>query len=128
MVSREENNKFKNKVHSKISKSKLLYYSKLFDSNKSNMRKTWNIVNALVNRKQKNTDIKMIMSNNVEIFDSCDISEIFNDYFSGIAHELDANLPTNTSTCPLSFINSNSRTFFLSPISSNECSLIIKKS
>ena len=78
-MNRKENNKFKNKVHSKISKFKLVYYSKLFDFNISNIRKTWNIVNALVNRKQNNTNIRMTISKNVEIFDSCDIYETFND-------------------------------------------------
>ena len=77
LVTEEENNRFRNKVQSIITKTQLSNYRKLFELNKSNVRKTWDILNTLVNHKHKISDIKKIIWNNREVLDYYEISEIF---------------------------------------------------
>ena len=47
LVSSGENNNFKNKVKSIISKTKISYYRKLFQRNHGNMKKTWDLIKSL---------------------------------------------------------------------------------
>ena len=125
IVSRQENNIFKNKVQKILYRIKLNYYRNLFEYNKTNIGKTWEIINSLVNRKIKNNSILKILHEDREIFDDFEMSEIFNNYFVSLAENLESKLPLTTGS-PLSYVNSNNNSFFLSPVSSFECSSIIK--
>ena len=54
-----------------------------------------------------------------------EIAEISNKYFTSIAEQLDSNLP-QIDISPISHVRPNNNSFFLTPVSPNECSLIIK--
>ena len=125
LVSKQENNSFKNKVQKILSRQKLIYYQNLFERNKSNIGKTWQVINSLVNRRTSNKNILKIIHNDREIFDSSEISEIFNNYFVSIAEKLESNLHPATGS-PLTHVKINNNSFFLAPVSPSECSFIIR--
>ena len=124
LVTREENNSFKNKVHKILERAKLKHYQRLFEYNRSNIRKTWDTINLLVNSKINRNSIQKIIHNNREIVDNMEIAEIFNDYLTSIAKDLDSKLPPSNGS-PFSNVTSNLNSFFLAPVSPFECSKVI---
>ena len=84
MVTKGINNRFRNKAQTIVSKSKISNFKNVFERN---VCKTWGIINTLVNHKRNNSNIMKIISFKREIFDYHEMSEIFNDYSSGIAEE-----------------------------------------
>ena len=125
VVSLQENNHFKNRVHKILHRAKLNYHKNLFERNRSNIRKTWDTINSLVNRNLNNRSIIKIINNSQEFVDSVDIAEVFNNYFTTIAEQLDSNLP-QIDISPFAHVKPNNSSFFLNPVSPHECSLIIK--
>ena len=125
IVTFQENNVFKNRVQKILHHAKITYYQNLFERNRSNIRKTWDTINSLVNRNLNNKSIIKIINNSQECVDSFEIAEIFNEYFTSIAEKLDSELPSNDIS-PLVHVKRNYTSFFLAPVSSHECSLIIK--
>ena len=126
VVSKTENNRYKNKVKSIIDAHKNVYFRKSFKENSNNIRETWKILNFLLSRGVKNVTIKNILHNGALVTDSGEIAEIFNIFFNSVATQLDDSLPTNDLN-PLDFIPRNSHSMFLYPITKEECLKIIKK-
>ena len=58
LLTREENNRIKNEVSSKINKAKHEYYKNSFELFKGNIKKSWNLINELKGKKKsKREDI-----------------------------------------------------------------------
>ena len=76
-------------------KSKKNYYSDLTDSNKYNIKKTWNIMKEIIgNKRVTNAPLpNFITVKNREIFDKKEIAETFNGYFANIGPNLAASIP-----------------------------------
>ena len=125
LISASENNIFKNKVKKIVEKSKHDYYKKSFENNKNDIKKTWNLIKKLMSHTIDEKSIKSIMMNNTSYDDELDLAEIFNTYFSQVAHQLNDQLPIND-TDPLNYVTTNPHSFFLNPITDVECSYIIK--
>ena len=53
IVTKQENNVFKNKIKTTINKAKHSYYQNVFDSSFGNMKLTWKILNNLMGRTNK---------------------------------------------------------------------------
>ena len=126
IISKQENNCFKNKIKCKIEEAKISYYKKLFETNFGNARLTWETLNKLMDRRSSEKLPKSVMRNNIEIFDDKYVANIFNDYFSNIPLQLDENVPFSNLD-PLHFINPNlvSTLNNLSPCNPIEVGLII---
>ena len=125
IITQYENNSFKNKIHSYILKAKSQYYKHLFEKNRNDIRSTWQTINSLINKSTNSRVIKKIMHNNVEYTDDLGMSEIFNEYFSNVATSLNEDLPINDNN-PLDYITGTFNTsFFLAPVTPDECSSII---
>ena len=80
--------KYRNILTSVIRTAKKLYYGKLFQKEKNNGKKTWNLINELLNKtpSQNNTKIdELIRKENdgseVRVNSSTDIANTFNDFF-----------------------------------------------
>ena len=111
LISRSDNNHFKNKVKAIIDRVKNAYYKNLFERQRGNMAKTWKLINKLTSNRASRANIKSILYNNVEYTDDKSIADIFNNFFVNVARELDDNLPT-TDIDPLTYVQSNSSFFF----------------
>ena len=73
----------RNIVNKMIRKEKRAYKVK-FDNAKDNIKKTWNVINGVLNKKNTKTDITDIEVNDKNVSDKQEIMNIFNDYFISI--------------------------------------------
>ena len=126
LISREENNSFKNKVKSIVSRCKRNFYHSYFQRNRNDMRKMWSMVRMLANLQSSGCTIKSLILNNVEMNCSLDIANAFNEYFTSIPSTLEAALPSSN-TDPLFYTNCNQvSSLYLNPVSESECVAIVR--
>ena len=126
LISKQENNQFKNKINRLIKKDKRNYYQNLFARNRYDMKKTWKVINSLISKNQNHNVIKKILLHNIEFTSEEEIANVFNNYFCSIGSELDAQIPLSNLD-PLHYINFNAeRSFFLNPVSNLEVEFHIK--
>ena len=127
IVSKETNNKIKNKIHKIIEKSKIIYYKNLFYRHKNNVSKTWNVIREILGPGTVRRSCTKLISNDREITNNSEIAEIFNDYFSQIATALDSSLP-NSPIDPLTYVKPNlTASLHLTPTTADECSDLISE-
>ena len=126
MITKDENNAFKNKGNKIIKKQKINFSKELFRKNRDNLKNTWKHINYLLSKNTSSKCIKKIVVNNAQFTDNADIAKIFNDYFCSIGAKLDGQIPNSTMD-PLHFINDNiAASFWLNPVSDIEVDHIIK--
>ena len=125
IVTKNENNIFKNKVKSIIFKAKFVYYKNLFDRNKQNTTKTWSNIRSIMSTNARNsTPLRIIYENN-EYLEPVEIAEVFNLYYCNIPQQLNENIP-QSSIDPIRCVNSNCISSLLFyPVSENECISLI---
>ena len=126
IVSLSENNQFRNKVNSVIRKTKKIYFQTLFVKNANDMKKTWATINNLLSKNCRHKCIRKVIVNDVVLTEDMDIANAFNDFFCSVGRNLDNSIPLS-SIDPLRYINVNSSSFFLQPVSPLEISYHIKK-
>ena len=127
IITNDENNAYKNRVKNILKKSKASYYKSLFNRNRNDIKKTWDIINNLCNNVNSNKQIKKILWNNVEYTDDQNIAEIFNEHFYSVAVVLEQNLG-HCSQDPLNYLSNRTvPSFFLTPVTPGECSNLIKQ-
>ena len=126
ILTKSENCAYKNKIVSILRKTKINYYKHMFSVNKTNMKRTWSLINGLISKNLSNSKVKKIIVDNVEFSNDEEIAQIFNDYFCSIGTQLDFNIP-HTNVDPISYVNSNiNSSFYLNPVSDIEIFRIIK--
>ena len=125
IVSKQENNLFKNRVKACINKAKCSYYKKIFDDCFGNMKETWKNLNILMGRSDKKP-IKSIITDSGECFDDFGMAEIFNRYFANVPLDLDANVP-HSHLDPVTFIRNDITSLLteFSPCTATEVSSIM---
>nr|CAI5854676.1 unnamed protein product [Callosobruchus analis] len=103
-----------------IKKTKYQYYKNKLQSNKGDIKKTWDTIKEVTNEKTNKRDINIILNANGEmISDLGQIASEFNSYFCNIGHQLarninptDKNFKEKSETC--------SESCYLTPITANE--------
>ena len=125
------NNKFKNSVDKIVEKAKNSYNKNLFAHNRNNPKKTWSLINNLMGKK-RSKPVKSIVRNNQTLTNDTDIANSMNEFFATVATELDKKLPTlNPNNPPINrhniqqHNNNINQSFFLTPVSINECITVI---
>ena len=78
---------YRNKICTLTRLSKQQYYSKFFNDNLTNMKKTWEGINNVLARKLKNTK-------SITTCDQRRIANVFNDHFASVGPKLANQLPT----------------------------------
>ena len=87
---------------------------------KHDISKTWKIINSAINKHNDKSRIEKITYNNVEIRDSAQMADTFNQYFSQIGHSLADDIPP-TQKKFLDFIDQpNPNSLFFVPVHRNE--------
>ena len=83
---------YRNKIHTLIRLSKKSYYHKLFKNNLNDLRKTWQAINSLLNRRKRSlkliNKLKDPQINNSIVDDPSRIPNIINKYFSSVGNNL----------------------------------------
>ena len=110
--------RFRNLLTSQIRASKATYFNNQFDKCKSNIRKTWKIINNTTKKQKSNRQITIYENENK--VSMVDVPNKFIDYFSNIANTLVSEIPP-VEVSPESYLsNTNYSSFFMSPIVSKE--------
>ena len=111
-----------------MKKSKQIYYTKYFESNRNNIIDTWKELKTMTSIKNITTTIpQSIEFDNRTIIDPTAMTNVFNNYFTSIAEKRKSNikfLPKHY-TDYLPNKNKNTNMIFLTPTAKNEISFII---
>ena len=120
-VTKAEKNLFNNRVKNIIRNSKTLYFKHKFNSFKSDIKKTWRLVNDLIGKHLSRDTVKLLIVNDTEITDQAAIADIFAKYFGSAATDLEKSLPASSGN-PLDYLNLNvPNSLFFTPVSRTEC-------
>jgi hypothetical protein len=104
---------YRNKITILTRLSKKANYTKYFEDNLVNTKKTWEGINNLINRKRKNS--KHITSlrcpkRNILSSNASEFPNIFNKHFSSVGHELTSKMQ-NSSTSFHEYLSNSSNPF-----------------
>ena len=118
---------YRNRLTRLIKIAERKYYADLLESNKSNLKKTWNILKTIINKKKVhkvNENFKL--SDDSITSDKKVISENFNDFFVNVGYNLAKRIP-NVNVSPRDFVGDRLiESIYLEPVTSVEIDQIIK--
>ena len=124
-ISQHVNKKYKNMLTKIIKKAKQFYFHKSFLNCKSDVKKTWKLLNSLLSSNRNKSKIKSILINNELVSDDETISREFCNYFSSIANDLERDIPLPQISSLDSLNPNNQNSFFLKPVQIYECISLI---
>ena len=112
---------YRNKLTHLLRISERKYYAKSLSKYVTDIRKSWQIVNEILDHRKSNDCLpNMIESNEGDIIDPINIANHFNKYFSSVGVELAKNIKS-TSINPLNYIKSpKSNVFELNEINESD--------
>ena len=88
--------KYRNKLNSLLRKSERDDYDSLLLENKQDLKKTWNVIKQVINKKKSTQLSQNFKINNCNVTDNnFTIAEGFNIYFVNVRHTLAKQIPTN---------------------------------
>lgn len=126
IISAEINNRFKNQVNKQIKETKDKYYIDLFSASQNDMRRSWRALNELCGRGGgSGVEIRELIVNDVPIVSGGEIADALNDFFASVGTNLEDSLPPPPQVAPR-VAPSQIRSFFLFPVSLDECNKIIQ--
>ena len=121
-------NLFRNRVTREIKKAKTAYYKKYFETNLSNMKKTWQGIKEIINLNNKGgPKISQLVYEGKLIKTNEGMANAFNDFFTSIGPKLDEEIscPKRNRT-PTYYLNSRiPLSFLISPTNPKEINEII---
>merc|ERR1712237_203496 len=89
---------YKKNLNIILEKDEKDHYNKLFESHKSDMRKSWQLISEIINKKQKKKQMNHFPNTDDEV-----VANNFNQFFVNIGPSLAKKIP-NTSIDPLRYI------------------------
>ncbi len=89
--------KYKNKLNHSLRIAKRIYYDKQLDYFKTNTKRTWQILNEVINRKKRTNKLTTtFVSNDKEISSPNEVAYHFCEYFTNIGINLAKDTPNST--------------------------------
>ena len=115
-----------NTLKTTLRNAKRSYFNKLFDKHKSDIKRTWTIINSSIKPGRKHASIKKIVCNNQMLEDESQIAEALNEHFSSIGLKLSSKLPSTPQNSYSAFLPpSIQNSFYLSPANDHDVKQII---
>ena len=116
---------YRNKLNHLLRIGEKKYLKEQLWKHKSNMRKTWEIIENVINKSRNSTIKRIFHVNNVKTSDKIVISNGFNKYFVNVGATLANSIPRSDKS-PMSYINQNIMdTFYTIPTTNKEMKKII---
>ena len=116
----------RNRVTKMIRKAESQYYRSSLDNNKGNGKKTWQVINSILNRNNANKHPEKLDTHHGLITSKKDIANHFNKFFTEIGPKLSNNIPSAVNDFK-QYLNRRQHTeFHLSPVTEDEILNIIK--
>ena len=91
-----EYSKFKSNLDNLLRQQEKIYYKDLIEKNKSNMKKTWDVIKTVINKKKRATKYSEFLVDGSLTDDLDVIANKFNEYFSNIGPNLANRIPPST--------------------------------
>lgn len=115
-----------NRLSKMIKKAKANYYSRKLLETRSDIKKTWKTINSITNRtKSKSNDITLVDGEGGDVYESGEISNMFCNYFSSVATDLNNNIP-DSNTNPMNYMPPRIRdSFFVAPSTATEIKKLV---
>ena len=126
IVSSDHYNSFKNNFTTTLRHARNNYFQRKFTECSNNSRDTWKTLNSLI--RYKNTSKYVIINHGGStVSDRSAIAEVFNNYFSNVAFNLDRNI-SHADVSPLNFLGAPvENSFFCSPSDREEIVNLIRR-
>ena len=126
IVTFDHYNSFKNNFTTTLCHARNNYFQRIFTECSNNSRDTWKTLNSLIRNKNTSKDV-ILNHNGSTVSDPSAIAEVFNNYFSNIASNLDRNIP-HSNISPLNFLGAPvENSFFCSPSDREEIVNLIRR-
>ena len=113
-------NLFRNRVNRELKKAKKNYYTKYFEENNNNIKKTWEGIRSIINIKSTKSTISQIKVNNKIIINQKEIVDTLNNFFVNVGPNTERNIPVNPKTKPEQYLKNRNQLNFLIAHISNE--------
>ena len=110
IVAFDHYNSFKNNFTTTLRHARNNYFQRKFTECSNNSRDTWKTLNSLIRYKNPSKDI-ILNHNGSTVSDPSAIAEVFNNYFSNVASNLDSNIPHSNTYISIEFKGSTCRKF-----------------
>ena len=85
----------------------------------------WSVINEIINKRKHKPRTSKFVVGDREIYDSRDIAEHFNNFFTNVAKNLAAEIPDTTKEATSYIKQSNINSIFLGEVSSDEISKVV---
>lgn len=119
--------KYKNKLNHIMRIAEKQYYKNLLDTNKNDLKKTWKILNKIINKNKKATFQSRFKKGDTYLTEPEDIANGFNNYFANIGKSLAEKIPRQNGSPLDNMKGTFPNSVFLNPASETEISNIINK-
>ena len=117
---------YKTLLSNLMKKSEQQYYDEQFKANVHNLKKSWNLIKDIINRKKKATPNKRFLINGKITSNNQEIAEGFNKFYVNIGKTLSDKIPAHN-ICPTSFITeTNTESMYVASVTEDEVEKIIK--
>ena len=80
--------RFRNKLNSIIAKAERDHYSKLFEEHKGNLKKSWNVLREVINKRKSESSCSRFIINENITTDKVQIANGFNSFFVNVGPSL----------------------------------------
>ena len=115
----------RNRVNTMLINAKKQYYKTKFKETTGNSKKTWELINEVINKSKEKPKIEYINVNNIKVTDPQILCNNFNTYFANIGKNLANDIP-RTNTTPLSYLCNSYPEFHPIDTTPQEVEVIIK--
>merc|ERR1712240_849706 len=121
LIDRKIYTDFRNSLNTQIRNAKSEYYTNKFNENEGNVKETWKTINNTIKTKKKSKEVINLSKHDIPI-ENKDVPNSFNNYFTGIANQLSAQLPTSKHRASSYLRDRVNNTFFMNPLEKDEIS------
>ncbi len=106
-----------------------MYFKKLLSDNSTDIKKTWRIINTIIQKKSDKSSLPdTFIINGEEISDPKIVTNEFNKYFSKIGQKVNDQVPKTDSHFTSYLSDKIKNTFFMNPVTPFEIQDVVKKS
>ena len=118
--------KYRNKLNKIIGEAERAHYQKLINDNKDNLKKSWQILKDVINKKKSNNSCsRFVIDNNIST-DKIRIAESFNKFFTNIGPNLADKIPKDNRSPNIYLKNRVVESMVVTPVAEDEVESIIK--
>ena len=116
---------FKSSLQQQLKNREKEYYNDLVEKNKSNMRKTWDIIKNVIGKKKQSLKYSEFIVDGKPTNNANVIANKFNEYFAHIGPNLAKNIPGNSTAFSKYLKNNYTESFFITHIKDDEVRKIV---